>query len=207
MASMAAATRTRHYGGKSSEERQLARREQLIEAAIRVYGEVGYRNATVKAVCDAAGLTERYFYESFANSVALLIAAYDNVSHQLLNRLEEIRKDHTGTTDERGLAVLRAYYQTMKDDPVGARVFVVEIARVGPAVDEVGLALIREFGELLSRTFAPQTNERLKRNEMVRAGAVAAMLAIARAWIRSGYGKSVDAVAADALKICRVLAD
>jgi AcrR family transcriptional regulator len=207
MASMAATTRTRHYGGKSPEERQRERRELLIEAAIRVYGEVGYRNATVKAVCDAAGLTERYFYESFANSVALLTAAYDNVAHQLLNRLEEIRKQHTGTTDERGHAVLRAYYQTMKDDPVGAQVFVVEIARVGPAVDEVGLALVREFGELLSRTFAPQTNERLKRNELVRAGAVAAMLAIARAWIRSGYGKSVDAVAADALKICGVLAD
>src|SRR5215831_4789387 len=42
----------RHYGGHSTEERRLARRERLIEAATRVYGEVGYRNATVKAVCE-----------------------------------------------------------------------------------------------------------------------------------------------------------
>lgn len=203
---MAATGRTRRYGGHSTEERRLARRELLIEAAIRVYGEVGYRDATVKAVCDAAGLTERYFYESFANSEALLIAAYDTVSHQLLDRLDAIRKEHTGTADERGQAVLRAYYQTMKDDPVGAQLFVVEIARVGPAVDEVGAALLREFGELLSRTFAPRTNAKLKRGKLVRAGAVGAMLWIARVWIRSGYAESVDAVAANALKVCRVLA-
>lgn len=204
---MAATTRTRRYGGHSAEERRLVRRQLLIEAAIRVYGEVGYRDATVRAVCDAAGLTERYFYESFANSEELFVAAYDSVAHQLLDRLEAIRKEHAGATDERDHAVLRAYYQAMKDDPVGAQLFVVEIARIGPAVDEVGAALLREFGELLSRTFAPQTNARLKRRELVQAGAVGAMLWIARAWIRSGYAKSVDAVAADALKICRVLVD
>lgn len=204
---MTATVRTRRYGGHSTEERRLARRQLLIDAAIRVYGEVGYRDATVKAVCDAAGLTERYFYESFANSEALFVAAYDSVAHQLLDRLKTIRKEHTGTADERGHAVLRAYYQTMKDDPVGAQLFVVEIARVGPAVDEVGAALLREFGELLSRTFAPQTNARLKRSELVRAGAVGAMLWIAKAWIGSGYAKSVDVVATDALKLCRVLAD
>ena len=93
---MTATARTRHYGGHSTEERRLARRERLIEAAIRVYGKVGYRNATVKAVCEAAELTERYFYESFANSEALLIAAFDAVSHRLIDCLDGIRKEHAG---------------------------------------------------------------------------------------------------------------
>src|ERR1700741_2572051 len=77
---MAETAGRRHYGGHSTEERRLARRERLIEAATRVYGELGYRNTTVKAVCEAAGLTERYFYESFANSEALLVAAFETVS-------------------------------------------------------------------------------------------------------------------------------
>src|ERR1700751_6355680 len=98
----------RHYGGHSTEERRRARRERLIEAATRVYGEVGYRNATVKAVCEAAGLTERYFYESFANSEALLVAAFETVSRRVFNCLEEVRKAHTGTAEECGHAVLRA---------------------------------------------------------------------------------------------------
>jgi AcrR family transcriptional regulator len=200
-------TRTRQYGGHSAEQRQLARRERLIEAAIRVYGEVGYRNATVKAVCEAAELTERYFYESFANSEALLIAAFDTVSHRVIACLDRIRKEHNGTAEERGHAVLRAYYQMLKDDPDGARLFVIEIARVGPAVDEVWAALLSEFGELLSRTLAPDANAKLKCAELVRVGAVGAMVQIAKTWIRSGYAKSVDAVTTDTLKICRVLAE
>jgi AcrR family transcriptional regulator len=202
-----ATARTRHYGGHSAEERLLARRERLIDAAIRVYGEVGYRNATVKAVCEAAKLTERYFYESFSSSEALLIAAYDTVSHRLLDCLDRIRAEHNGAAVDRCRAVLRAYFQALKDDPVGARLFVLEIARVGPAVDEIGAALLREFGDLLSRTLAPSASARLKRGDLVRAGVVGAVLEIAKVWIRGGYSKSVDAVVTDALKICRVLAE
>jgi AcrR family transcriptional regulator len=52
---MAETAGQRHYGGHSTEERRLARRERLIEAATRVYGEVGYRNATVKATPSRTG--------------------------------------------------------------------------------------------------------------------------------------------------------
>jgi hypothetical protein len=43
------------------------------------------------------------------------------------------------------------------------------VSRVGPA-DEVGAALLREFGELLSRTLAPNASAGLKKRELVRAG-------------------------------------
>lgn len=47
----------RSYRGQSQEQRRAERRQRLIAAAIDVYGERGYHNATVKAVCEAAGLT------------------------------------------------------------------------------------------------------------------------------------------------------
>jgi hypothetical protein len=74
-----------------------------------------------------------------------------------------LRTEHTGAADERCHAVLRTYFQVLKDDPGAARLFVLEISRVGPAVDEVGAALLREFGELLSRTLVPNASARLKR--------------------------------------------
>jgi AcrR family transcriptional regulator len=200
-------TPARQYRGHSAKERQLARRERLIEAAIRIYGEVGYRNATVKAVCEAAELTERYFYESFESSEALLIAAFETVSHRLINCLDRIRAEHPGGADERCHAVLRTYFQALKDDPRAARLFLLEISRVGPAVDEAGAAWLREFGELLWRTLAPNARARVKRGELVRAGVMGAVLEITKVWIRSDYAKSVDGVATDALKICRVLAE
>src|ERR1700750_845736 len=108
--------RARNYAGLSADERRLARRERLIEGAIRAYGELGYRNTTVKAVCEAAGLTERYFYESFANSEASLVAAFGSVSRRVFTRLDEVRREHSGPAEDCGHAVLRAYYQILKDD-------------------------------------------------------------------------------------------
>src|SRR6201988_5559819 len=97
--------RARNYAGLSADERRLAGRERLIEGAIRAYGELGYRNTTVKAVCEAAGLTERYFYESFANSEALLVAAFETVSRRGFKFLEEVRKEQRGKPGEGGLAL------------------------------------------------------------------------------------------------------
>ena len=197
--------RRRNYAGHSAEERAHQRRNRLIEAAIRVYGAEGYRNATVKAVCDEARLTERYFYESFANSEALLIASFDAVTHLVLSCLDKIRVEHAGPPQDCARAVLRAYYQMLKDDPNGARLFVVEIARVGPAVDEALATWLREFGELLSRALAPQLNAARKSHLLLRAGAVGAVVQIARSWIRGGYAQGVAAVAEDALRLCRAL--
>jgi len=135
------------------------------------------------------------------------VRRYSSVSHRVLASLREVCKAHTGTAEARGKAVLRAYYQILKDDPDGARLFVIEIARVGPAVDEVWAALLREFGELLTQAVARDRAAMRASNELVRTGAVGAMVQIAKVWIRSGYARSVDAVASDALRLCRVLAE
>ena len=184
-------TTARAYAGLSAQQRRDQRRARLIEAAIRVYGRVGWRNATVKTVCDEAGLTERYFYESFANSEVLLIASFDTVTRLVLNCLDRIRADHEGSAEARGRAVLHAYFQMLKDDPDGARLFVVEIARVGPAVDEVMARSLRAFGDLLARTLAPERKPR-QTDAMLRVGAAGAVVQIARSWIEGGFAESVS---------------
>jgi AcrR family transcriptional regulator len=42
-----------------------------------VFGATGYAAVSVKQVCQAAGLTERYFYQSFSDREALLAGVYD----------------------------------------------------------------------------------------------------------------------------------
>lgn len=56
---------------------------RLVDAAVEVFGTSGYRSATVGKICETAGLTKRYFYESFDDSEALLLAAYASVTDRL----------------------------------------------------------------------------------------------------------------------------
>jgi len=86
-ASAATTASARPYGGLAMEERVAARRARFIEAGIELFGTQGFRGATVRGICAAAGLTDRYFYESFASLEALLADVYGTVKDGFARRL------------------------------------------------------------------------------------------------------------------------
>src|SRR5471032_598349 len=77
----------RTYGGLAMAERVAARRARFVEAGIELFGTQGFRGATVRGVCAAAGLTDRYFYESFASLEALLAEVYSSLTRDFAARL------------------------------------------------------------------------------------------------------------------------
>lgn len=192
----------RRYRGAEAEERRAQRRAQLIAAAVQVYGERGYQNATVKAVCEAAGLTERYFYESFANSEALLLASYETVTHRLLQTLARAGEEAGGSGEHRVLAMLRAYFGALQCEPRSARVFLVEIRGVSRLVDEALAVSLCDFGALVARTLLPPG---AKVDPMLAAGMAGGIVHVALYWIRNGYTPDVDTVARTALQLALVL--
>lgn len=192
----------RRYRGAEADERRAQRRAQLIAAAVQVYGERGYQNATVKAVCEAAGLTERYFYESFANSEALLLASYETVTHRLLQALERAGEEQGGSGEARVLAMLRAYFGVLQCEPRSARVFLVEIRGVSKLVDEALAVSLCDFGALLARTLLPPGTEP---DPMLAAGVAGGIVHVALYWIRNDHAPDVDSVARTALQLALVL--
>ncbi|MFC8528817.1 TetR/AcrR family transcriptional regulator [Nocardia sp. NPDC057227] len=69
----------RRYAGASAAERRLDRRSQLVEAGLDLVLEGGVVSLTVLAVCQRAGLSKRYFYESFESLDALLAVTLTDV--------------------------------------------------------------------------------------------------------------------------------
>lgn len=190
------------YQGVPLEQRRALRRAALIRAAIAVYGERGYRAATVKSVCAAAGLTERYFYESFANSESLLVASYETVIDAMLGEMRVAAG--RAPTDGRATAVLRSYYAMLRREPEAARVFLVEIAGVSPAVDRVSGAALKEFGLLLDVAMngaevAPASPT------LLRAGVTGGVIHVALRWIAGGYAEGIEAVVEQAARLCGTL--
>jgi AcrR family transcriptional regulator len=192
---MAPPASARRYRGQSIDERRAERRVQLIEAAIGVYGEVGYRNASVKAVCEAAGLTERYFYESFAGSDDLLAAVYEVVVADLYAAMREAA---AGAPDDPVRAALTVYYARLRENPNAARVFLVEIGGVSPKVD----TQVRQALASAAPLFAPQLRPDMAAPELVAAGCVGAVIQIALDWIASGYARPLGEVVEAALSVC-----
>lgn len=204
MSTDAASEVGRRYAGASAAERSSQRRERLIRAAIALYGERGYRQTTVIAVCRAAGLTPRYFYEAFAGSEALLLATLQEVSNYVAQHVAAAVVDVVGTPDERLRVLLTAYYQLLRDDPVSARVFLSEVSGVDQDVDALFARSTAAFADLIARTLdlahvdgtiAP----------LVQTGAMHGLLAIAREWVAENCAVSIDTVREAAEPLCWTL--
>lgn len=62
----------------------------MIDAAFDLLGTEGTAGTTVRAVCHRAALNPRYFYESFGDIDALLVAVYDFVIADLAREIDAV---------------------------------------------------------------------------------------------------------------------
>lgn len=119
----AARVTPRKYGGRSAEERRAERRAAVITAGLEIWQEQGWAAVTMRGVCARAGLTDRYFYESFADRDALLATVWDQVRDETLGVMLGVITSHA---DEAPLDQLRAVIDVLvhhiADEPSRAQV-------------------------------------------------------------------------------------
>ncbi|MGK8486037.1 hypothetical protein [Nocardia asiatica] len=72
-------TAERKYAGDPAGARMLRRRTALVDVALTAMSENRWRTATVDALCRAAKLNKRYFYESFDSLDSLADAVVESL--------------------------------------------------------------------------------------------------------------------------------
>jgi AcrR family transcriptional regulator len=137
----------RSYAGISADDRRAQRRAAFLTAAMEVAGTRGLTKLTVRALCGAAGLTERYFYENFTDVDALLDAVFGqmltDVSAAILARVADAPND----TRAKMRAGLAAAIETMTDDPRRLRMFTE--AEFNPVLSARRSDIVRSFAAIL----------------------------------------------------------
>ena len=152
-----------------------------------LFGGEGYASVTVRAVCVEAGLTERYFYESFENREALLAAVYlDSVAQLNAAVLEAI--EEPGTIEEQARAGLGAYFGFMKAHRPAARVILFEVLGVSASIDAIYREVMMQFAQLL------RSKLELPNAALITSGLVGAAVMIATQWVLGGYAQPQRAV-------------
>ena len=120
------ASGTRPYAGRSAAERAAERRERLGDATVRLLARSGETATTMTAVCAEAGLTERYFYESFASRDDALAAALDHVAARIVAVAESAVSSTPGSPVDRAHGAIAAVVRLAGDEADTVRVAVVE---------------------------------------------------------------------------------
>ena len=137
----------RSYAGVPAAERKAGRHERLIEAVLDLAAGDGAAAVTVTGVCRAAGLNERYFYESFADRNEALVAAGDHVAETLMTRILAAVAAAEDDPPLRAAAAIRTAVDVLVDDPRKGALFL-ESASV-PVLAQRRAELARAFVELL----------------------------------------------------------
>lgn len=168
---MASGQRRGRWSGVPLRDRQALRRDELVSAGVALLGSEDGPALTVRAVCRATGLTERYFYESFADRDEFVRAVYDDVCARAMSTL---------TTAETPREAVERFVELMVDDPTGGRVLLLA-PEVEPVLVHSGAEWMPNFIELLQQKLTRITEPELA--AMVATGLIGALTALFTAYL------------------------
>jgi AcrR family transcriptional regulator len=194
----------RRYRGESLAERQAGRRTKLVEAGFRVFGSTGYRAATVRQVCAEAGLTERYFYESFARKDDLFVAVYVLVMVRIGEAMRSALESANASAEAKARALLEAYFGTIERDPGLGRILLIDVLTVGTEQDNIYRDAMAAFTDLVrneARVLLPRHTTSLVQEEVIAAGIVGAIVHVAMRWVISNFERPREEVIAGLLDL------
>ncbi|MBU2490846.1 MAG: TetR/AcrR family transcriptional regulator [Proteobacteria bacterium] len=185
----------RAYGGVEAGLRTENRRAALVEAGLEAFGTVGFAKSSIKDICGLAGLTQRYFYESFKKKEDLLSAVYGQVVNGVLETGWANVEKPAKTPAQAVTRTLRTYYQDLLDDPRKARILYFEILGVSGRIDQEYQAATKRLVDLiahaLSRAFPALSAEQLQRT-IVPTGLAGAVNLIAANWALDSYATPLE---------------
>jgi AcrR family transcriptional regulator len=192
---------SRKHKGVDVEVRQQERRQKLFEAGLELLGTKGFHTTTVREVCTAAGLSERYFYESFASLGALFEAIYQDMHIKLLGQLMSTfvasRSDPSPDVIKTARAAVAGWLSYMKEDPRRARILLIDAMSANDRSQRNALAATRDYVATI-QTFVemlfPEVSKMALTPRMLAAMLFGACIHAAREWLRDDMSMPVEVV-------------
>lgn len=130
---------SRSYGGRTADDRLADRRARLVEAGLEIVGTGGVAALGMRAVCRQANLSQKFFYESFADIDDLLHAVYGEALARLQSALAPAME--SGSLE----GCVGAAAELLENDPRICRVLLVE-----PVADERLRVYVRDTSPALA---------------------------------------------------------
>lgn len=193
------ADRGRRYRGVSEEARQAERRQRFVEAGLTVFGSRGYHSSTVRSICAEAGLTERYFYESFSNSEDLLCVVYDYTNQRVRERVLAAVMDAPRDVSAMAYATLVAFLSIMRDDPRMAQLLFVEVLGVSERVDQRYRKSVEDFAQLMQLMVAPLLDAKALpaplQPDILSVAMLGSVITVVSRWMINGFQEPIDTIA------------
>lgn len=194
----------RPYGGISATERHRLRRAKLIEAGLELFGTAGYSATSIEAVCAAAGVSTRNYYDHFRNREELLVAVYDQITLEAQQAILQASAQPGLTMEQQARAGLTAFARFMVGDERRARVNFIEVIGASHAVEARRREVIRSFAAILEAFARQLIDQGVIPHKEVRTGALAligAVQEVLRDWVTGDERPPLEPIIDDLVRL------
>lgn len=198
----------RQYAGIDSAKRKTERCEKILAAGLEAFGTQGYAKATIKGICQIAGLTERYFYESFQNKEELLCAVYRRLISELETDALEIIKTPGISAGDAASQALTMFYRHFQNDPRRARVQLFEVLGVSPRVDleyQTAMRTLANWIALICAAVFPEMDQKWLSRTIIPTAAAGSIIEVANQWVLDGFKTPIDDMVDQAISIFMII--
>jgi TetR/AcrR family fatty acid metabolism transcriptional regulator len=181
------------------------RRNQIINAAIKVFAEKGFYNAKVADVARAAGVADGTIYLYFKNKDDLLISLFETKMEQILERFRSTLQTIL-TAREKLRRFIRLHFMLLEEDQNLAEVFQVELRQSSKFLKDYHNQKFIDFLNLIGQIINEGQRNGEFRNDIrintTKLAIFGAVDEIARQWILTPEPKSqLQDIAAELTKI------
>jgi AcrR family transcriptional regulator len=124
-------------------------RERILDAAVELIAERGYRAVTVADIVKGAATARQKFYENFSSKQDCFFAAYDRALEEALRRVVEAGAGAGDSFPARISAAVAALLAYMSEQPELARACLLEAPAIGSEMQARNEKARQGFAELL----------------------------------------------------------
>lgn len=192
------------YAGKAASTRQRERKEKLILAGMKLIGSEGFAASSVDAVCAEAGLTKRYFYESFKNREELLIEAYREATRELMSSIMKAAAPYREDSRKLVRAGIQQTFTFVQQNPDKAKLIMIEAMSVRSQLGRVYGKSYGEFVDLLvafTKPFLADGGPGDTILAVMAKGGVGVLIHLCQGWIAADFEQPIDELVMGAERI------
>ena len=180
-----------------------------MDAALELLGTEGWPATSVRGVCRHAGLTPRFFYESFDDLDALAVAVFDDIAVRATSAILEAVRDAPADPAAQARAAIATFVDQLTEDPRRARVAFAEalgneaLARRRLQAMRAMARLIADHGRLAYGS-EPEADTLVEITASLLAGGIAELL---MAWLDGAIDATRDELVEDCAALFMVTAE
>jgi AcrR family transcriptional regulator len=130
-------------------------RERILAAVAEVCSASGYVAMSVEDIVVTSGVSRRTFYDNFRGKQDAYLAAYDEVTKQLLTRVSDAYNKADGLVAQVRES-LATFLNFVADEPAFADMCIVEVMAAGPNAIERRNRTMAVFAELIDQAAAAE---------------------------------------------------